>query len=67
METSLYEISFKDGRVYRIFCANRKQNKDILRFLSSPKALKEVKRKGAMVITKGIHTMTQFSKIMEIQ
>lgn len=65
METSLYEISFKDGRVYRVFCANRKQNKDILRFLCSPKALKEVKRKGAMVLTNGIHTMTEFTKIMQ--
>jgi hypothetical protein len=65
METSLYEISFKDGRIYRVFCGNPKQNKDMLRFLSSPKALQEVKRKGAMVVKVGIQTMTQFTKIMD--
>lgn len=67
METSLYEITFKDGRIYRVFCANRKQNKEILHFLSSPKALQEVKRKGATVVKVGIHTMPQFNKIMKTQ
>ena len=66
MQTSLYEITFKDGRIYRIFCANRKQNKDILRFLTSGIALKGVKRKGAVVVRSGIHTMLEFTKIMNI-
>lgn len=65
MQTSLYKISFKDGRVFKVFCANRKQNQDILGFLSSPKALSEVKRKGATVVECGIHTMIQFKKIMQ--
>ncbi len=64
METSLYEITFKDGRIFRVFCANKKQNLDMLRFLSSPQALKEVKRKGAVVVRNGIHTMIQFKKII---
>lgn len=67
MQTSLYEITFKDGRVFRVFCANRKQNQDILRFLSSPKALSEVKRKGAVVVRNGIHTMKQFQDIMSFK
>lgn len=64
METSLYEITFKDGRVFRVFCANKKQNKDMLHFLSSPKALDEVKRKGAVVVRNGIHTFKQFEQII---
>jgi len=67
MQTSLYEIQYKDGRIYRIFCANRKQNLDILRYLSSSQGLKEIKRKGAIVVKCGIHTMPQFKKIMEIK
>ncbi len=66
MQTSLYKITFKDGRIYKIFCANRKQNQDMLRFLSSPQALKEVKRKGAVVVECGIHDMVQFKKIMQV-
>ncbi len=65
MQTSLYKITFKDGRIFKIFCANRKQNKDILHFLSSPQGLKEIKRKGAKVVECGIHTMTQFIKIIK--
>lgn len=33
MQTSLYELHFKDGSMYRIFCANRKQNRDMLTYL----------------------------------
>lgn len=65
METSLYKINFKDGRTFNIFCANRKQNKDMLHFLSSEKGLREVKRHGAVVVASGIHTMTQFRKIID--
>lgn len=64
METSLYEITFKDGRIFRVFCANRRQNKDMLRFLSSAKAQNEIKRKGAVVVRNGIHTMKQFETII---
>ncbi len=67
MQTSLYQITFKNGSMYRVFCANTKQNKDILRFLSSQQALDQVKRKGAIVVSVGIHTMPQFKKIMGIK
>lgn len=66
MQTSLYEITFKDGRIFRVFCANVKQNQDILRFLSSPQALAEVKRKGAVVVKVGIHTMLEFKEILSV-
>ena len=63
METSLYQISFKDGCIYKVFCANRKQNKDMLHFLFERQ--KDIKRNGQVVITCGIHNMLQFSKIMQ--
>lgn len=63
METSMYEIMFKDGRIFKVFCANKKQNQDILKFLSSSQALNEVKRRGAKVVSVGIHTMPKFKKI----
>lgn len=63
METSLYEIHFKDGRIYRVFCGNKKQNKDILRFLFEKG--NEIKRGGQIVVSNGIHTMPQFKKIMQ--
>ena len=61
METSLYQINFKDGRIYKIFCANRKQNEDMLHFLFERQ--KDIKRNGQVVITSGIHTMLQFKKL----
>lgn len=65
METSLYELHYKDGRVYKIFCANRKQNKDMLRILF--KEQKKLKRNGQIVVRSGIHTMPEFKKIMQIE
>ncbi len=66
MQTSLYKITFRDGRIYNVFCANKKQNKDMIRFLSSPYALKEVKRHGAIVVECGIHDFKQFEKILSL-
>jgi len=65
MQTSLYEITFKDGRMFRVFCANRKQNKDILYFLSARQS--EIKKDGQVVVSVGIHTMPQFKKIMDFK
>lgn len=36
----------------------------MLRFLSSPQALRDIKRKGAEVIECGIHDMLMFKKII---
>jgi hypothetical protein len=63
METSLYEITFKDGRRFRVYCANSKQNRDMLQFLF--KHQKEIKRHGQIVLACGIHTFLQFNKIIK--
>lgn len=62
METSLYKISFKDGRVFNILCTNKKQNKDILHFICQKQ--KDIKKDGQVVVERGIHTMMQFKRIM---
>jgi len=62
METSLYEITFKDGRIFRVFCANRKQNRDMLRLLFREQS--NIKRGGQEVVKVGIHTMKQFEQIL---
>ncbi len=62
MQTSLYKISFKDGRVYNVYCANRKQNKDMLHYLFEHQ--KEIKRNGQVVMACDIHDMLQFTQIM---
>lgn len=64
METSLYKITFKDGREFRVFCANRKQNKDMLSFLFRNQ--KQIKKGGQQVVECGIHTMTQFKQWEDI-
>lgn len=61
MQTSLYKISFKDGRVFNIFCKNNKQNKDMLRFLYQNQS--DIKRGGQLLLCCGIHEMPTFIKI----
>lgn len=61
MQTSLYELTFKDGSIYRVFCANRKQNEDMLTYLY--KNRDNIKRNGQVVVRNGIHTFLQFKKI----
>lgn len=60
METSLYKISFKNGRVFNVFCANRKQNKDMLGMLF--RMQHKIKRGGQEVVSVGITTMKQFKE-----
>ncbi len=59
MQTSLYKITFKDGRIYNVFCSNRKQNQDMLHFLT--RNSDEIKIYE--VVERGIHTMLYFKKL----
>lgn len=67
MQTSLYKISFKNGSVFNVFCANKKQNKDMLALITHMNihGKSKVKRKGIEVLARGIHTMPQFLKIIK--
>lgn len=60
METIVWEVEFNDGRIFRIFCANRKQKQSVINSYSKIKDVcKEIR-----VITSGIHTTKQWEQII---
>lgn len=58
METIVYQIELKDGRIFRVFCANSTQKKKIIAYTVNDK-VKEIR-----TITTGVHTTQQYEKIM---
>ena len=60
MQTGVFEIEFKDGRTFRVFCANRTQTKKVLREYKKIEHLCH----GIKTLTKGIHTAKQWYKIV---
>lgn len=60
METIVWEVEFNDGRIFRIFCANRKQKEAVIKSYEKIKDMcKEIR-----VITNGIHTTKQWGQIV---
>ncbi len=60
METIIFEVIFNNGRTFRVFCANSNQKN---RFKTSLVNLgKPCKFK---TITNGIHTISQWEKILK--
>ena len=60
METTLFEITFYDGRIFRVFCRGKNQIKRINnKLFSLREQIEKVK-----VITNGIHTIEEFEKLM---
>lgn len=63
METSLYEITFKDGRVFRVFCANKAQKERFKKsYLVNNFFGKQAQYKQ---ISNGIHTIKQWEDIID--
>ncbi len=60
METIVYQIELKDGRTFRVFCANSTQKKIVI---SSYSAIKD-KVKAITTITTGIHTAKEYEKLI---
>ena len=58
METGLYELTFKDGRIFRVFTANKHQKERLL------KVFREIGTGKIETIKNGIHTVNQFEKII---
>lgn len=56
METALYIIRFKNGREFRVFCANRSQKQ---RFLKTIHQTKDIELKTI----NGIHTVAQWEEM----
>jgi hypothetical protein len=61
METRIIQITFIDGRVYRVFCANRTQIDKMCRWYHSNK---EVVKSFDFIVS-GIHNTKQFLDIMD--
>ena len=61
METTLYEVTFLDGRIYRINCRGKNQKQ---RFKIHAEKLKE-QIKEVMEITNGIHDIKEFEQLMK--
>ena len=59
METTIYEVGFKDGRMFRVYCRGKNQKKRFNKVLSSLTNLDTIKE-----ITNGIHTIEEFEKLM---
>lgn len=60
METTLFKISFDDGRVFKIFCANKHQK---LRALNAYHTAEGTS--GLEELENGIHTVKQFEDIIK--
>jgi len=63
METTVYQIDLKDGRIFRIFCANSTQKRKLL--ASYYKIKSKVKR--LREVTNGIHTIKQWEQIVKTE
>lgn len=61
METTLYQVNFIDGRIYRVFCQGKNQKK---RFREKVEELKN-EIAYSHELSNGIHTITEFEKLKE--
>ena len=61
METTLYQVNFIDGRIYRVFCQGKNQKK---RFGNKIATLLD-NIESVIEISNGIHTITEFEKLKE--
>lgn len=61
MSTCVFEVKLKDGRAFRIFCANQSQKNRFFVKLNSIMDLVD----EYYVISNGIHTTTQWESIVE--
>lgn len=61
MEATLFEILFKDGRKYRVFCYGKNQKKRLKIALHSIND----KIESVTELSNGIHKIEQFEKIVK--
>ncbi len=59
METTLFEVTFYDGRIFRVFCYGKAQKKRFSIFTQKIKNMVE----SITELSNGIHTITEFEKI----
>ena len=61
METTLYKITFDDGRVFKVFCANKHQKRRLTTTITSS----ENETVSIDVLESGIHTIKQWEDIIK--
>ena len=61
MTTAIYQIEFLDGRIFKIYCANKTQKTKVIQTANK---LKD-KIKLMSQIQSGIHTQKQFEEIIK--
>jgi hypothetical protein len=59
METTLYKVTFKDGREYRVFCANKAQKNRFNKIVSVVEEDCEIQE-----MVNGIHNINQWERIV---
>ena len=59
METTLFEVKYKEGRIFRVFCRGKNQKKRFLLKYSAQKESTEYLKE----ITNGIHTIKEFEQL----
>lgn len=62
METAIYKIEFLDGRIFKIFCANKTQKNKVIQTMNK---LTDKIRVSSQ-LTSGLHTEKQWSEISEL-
>lgn len=63
METTLYEIKFKDGGVYKVYCANNTQYRKMIKSIND----NNHKLESYAPIAKGITTQKDWSIVANNQ
>ena len=62
METVLFQITFKDGRMFKVFCANRAQKERI--YATAKAMLAHDPEAKVVALESGIHDITQWEQIV---
>jgi hypothetical protein len=63
MQTTLYEVRFFDGRVFRVFCRGKNQNKRF--YIYTDKLKTEIE--SIIELSNGIHTISEFEQIINYE
>jgi len=59
METTLFELTFLDGRIFRVFCYGRSQKQRFQKKVNALEGVKSIKE-----LSNGIHTIKEFEKLI---
>jgi hypothetical protein len=64
METTLYKITFTDGRIFKVFCANKAQKE---RWFTSMANTDHLEIESIEQVENGIHNIKQWEDIISLE